>query len=307
MLETEMTEASLGNIFNSHLYVGKTKKLTREREKELWDRWKDYKDYKARETFLTAYLPLCLRMTYEIARNNLDQQDLISDLFGEAQAEMVRLFDKGKFNPELGRFHNLAIPYLKSAMLRFVRDNKAPFKLCTTHKHAVIFNNISRVERQLDQEFPRLSSHARHLKIAEKLGSAGDEQITAEDVLDFVLRRQSIGLSADAPAFGAEDSETIADRASTGDDPLSILQQAEQAQREERMHTAIEKLDPRSRDIIKQRYLSPEPQTLHDLALTYGISDERIRQIEVAALKKIKAEVNRNILPKLVCQPDAPS
>ncbi len=302
MANAEALQSLVGNTFNANFYVGQVTMLTAEREKELWERWKDQKDYAARETFLKAYLPLCMRLTYEVAKNNAYQGDLMLDLFGEAQAEMVRLFDKGTFDPELGRFSSLAIPSLKGVMISFVMDNKAPFKMCTTKMQKYIFNNISRAESKLDKEFPHMPAHVRHEKIAEILGSCAQGKVTTEDVQDFVLRRKSVGLSADSPAFGSEDNETLVDRAPSEDNSLSILEQEDRQRTEQLMHQAIEKLDSRSRDVIRERFLNPEQQTLQQLALKYNVSHERIRQIETAALKKLRAEMTGDLPPRPTAQ-----
>lgn len=251
--------------------------LTVAEEKGLADRLHDENDLEAARHMVMSHLRFVIHVAKSYSGYGLAQADLIQ----EGNVGLMKAVKR--FNPEFGvRLVSFAVHWIKAEIHEFILKNWRIVKIATTKAQRKMFFNLRSSKKRL-----AWFTHAEVLSVAENLG-----------VEPKVVREMEGRLSAHDTAFdmGADDDDDSAYQAPANyledhsqDPALNIERLNATEDVNSRLHSALKTLDERSFDILLKRWLSENKSTLHDLADEYGVSAERIRQLEKNAMKKVKA------------------
>ncbi len=253
--------------------------LTREEERELTNALFHDHDIDAARTLVMHHL----RFVVYIAKNYRGYGLPLSDLIQEGNIGLmkaVKSFDPGK-NVRLASF---AVHWIKSEINEFVIKNWKMVKIATTKEQRKLFFNL----RSKKKDFNWLTQDE-----AQKI--ADDLNVSTKQVFEMESRLAGQDIGFDGPDNADDESASQAPSQwltyEDSDDPAVLAEQQETADNtQDAIHKALNALDDRSRDIVRRRWLNEDSKpTLHELAAEYGVSAERIRQIESQAMKKLKA------------------
>jgi RNA polymerase sigma-32 factor len=254
--------------------------LTAGREQDLALRFRTLQDLDAARELVLSHLRLVVAISRQYGGYGLPQSDLIQE-GNVGLMKAVRRFD-----PTRGvRLVSFALHWIKAEIHEYILKNWQMVKVATTKSQRKLFFNLRALKRSLGAESGVTPEQAS--EIAQTL------RVSPEEV--FEMDRRLAG--GDTPlegrlVDGEEQAGPIAMLAAEQADPSEIVAQAQEtAQTHARVSQALSTLDARSRAILVARWLHDEDEkapTLHELAAAHGISAERVRQIEVAALKKVK-------------------
>jgi RNA polymerase sigma-32 factor len=250
--------------------------LSLEEEQKLARDWRDSQSVESARKLVLSHL----RVVVSVARHYLGYGLPHADLIQEGNVGLMKAVKR--FDPDRGvRLVSFALHWVRAEIHEYVLRNWRLVKVATTKSQRKLFFNL----RSLKQSLNALT-----LKEADTI--ARELNVSRADVLEMETRLSGHDLSID-PALddGEESFSPIAYLASPDENPAQKLER-EQTERLRRdgLSAALDNLDERSRHIIKARWLSEgETATLHELAAQYGVSAERIRQIEARALQKMRA------------------
>jgi RNA polymerase sigma-32 factor len=252
--------------------------LTREEEVALARRYRGDDDLDAARQLVLSHL----RFVVHIARGYVGYGLPMGDLVQEGNVGLMKAVKR--FDPDVGvRLVSFAVHWIRAEIHEYVLRNWRLVKIATTKAQRKLFFNLRRLKKNLAW-----------LTDAETRAVAQDLGVTAEEVTEMEKRLSARDLSFDPmPDGDDEDAYSPAVYLSTADaDPSTLVERAEwEDTTADRLAAALETLDARSRDILRSRWMSGEKATLHELAERYGVSAERIRQLEVNAIKKLRAKV----------------
>jgi RNA polymerase sigma-32 factor len=250
--------------------------LTQERETALGRRFRDTEDLAAARELVVSHL----RVVVSIARGYMGYGLQQADLIQEGNIGLMKAVKR--FDPERGvRLVSFAVHWIRAEIHEFILRNWRIVKVATTKAQRKLFFNL----RSLKPGLGALGT-SDVKKIAEQLG------VKPEEVVEMETRLGGQDVALDP--VGEDDEDTpFAPIAYLADEDAEPGVQLEQAQTVERRSVGLEQalkgLDPRSRRIIEARWLNEKQSlTLHELASEFGVSAERIRQIESKALSKMK-------------------
>jgi RNA polymerase sigma-32 factor len=272
------TPASLGSLDHYIQAVNRFPLLSADQEVALGRRWREQEDVEAARQLVLSHLRLVVAVSRNYMGYGLPQADLIQEgNIGLMKA--VRRFD-----PERGvRLVSFALHWIRAEIHEYVLRNWRLVKIATTKAQRKLFFNL----RSMKVSSAALT-HSEADAIAKQLG------VKPEEVFEMETRISGGDVALD-PSPGDEESVTpIAYLADPDDEPSVALERAQTAaNRSEGLHSAISKLDARSRRIIEARWLRDDDTaaTLQELANEYGVSAERIRQIESKALKTMRTQM----------------
>ena len=271
------TPASLGSLDHYIQAVNRFPLLTAEQEVALGRRWKEHEDVDAARQLVLSHL----RLVVAVSRNYLGYGLPQADLIQEGNIGLMKAVRR--FDPERGvRLVSFALHWIRAEIHEHVLRNWRLVKIATTKAQRKLFFNLRSMKRS-----SAALTQAEAKAIAKELG------VKPEEVLEMETRISGGDVSLD-PTPGDEDAVTpIAYLADPDEEPAEILERRETASnRSKGLRTAMAQLDDRSRRIIEARWLKEEdPATLQELADEYGVSAERIRQIESKALKTMRAQM----------------
>ena len=255
--------------------------LDREREVELAQQWRDHADTEALDQLIGSHL----RLVAKIARSFSGYGLPLADLIAEGNVGLMQAAQK--FNPDLGnRFSTYAIWWIRAAIQEYVLRSASIVRMGTTAAQKRLFFNLRRLKAANDELGNGNMSPESVESIAEELGVSAD-QVTDMDVR---LSRGDQSLNAQVQAEGeSEWQDLLADE--SPDQEAMLMDIDEMENRRTLMREAMERLTEREQDIITRRLLQDDRPTLETLAQEYGVSRERIRQIEAAALNKLSKAV----------------
>lgn len=268
---------SLGNIDAYISAVNRLPMLTAEQEIDLATRLRNNNDLSAAQQMVMSHL----RLVVSIARGYLGYGLPHADLIQEGNIGLMKAVKR--FDPDQGvRLVSYAMHWIKAEMHEYILKNWRLVKVATTKAQRKLFFNLRSHKEGLDS-----MSQSQIQSLAKKL------DVKREEVIEMEMRLSGRDITLDAPSD--DDDETFAPIAylkTDVDEPTQIIE-AQQFDRLQStgIESALAKLDARSRHVIEARWLKNDDgsgATLHELANEYGVSAERIRQIEVAALKKMK-------------------
>jgi len=271
------TPVSLGSLDHYIQAVNRFPLLTAEQETALGRRWRAHEDVDAARELVLSHL----RLVVAVSRNYLGYGLPQADLIQEGNVGLMKAVRR--FDPERGvRLVSFALHWIKAEMHEYILRNWRLVKLATTKAQRKLFFNL----RSMKGGMAALTRKEAD-SIARELG------VKTEEVLEMEMRLGGSDVPLD-PAPGDEESVTpIAYLTDAEAEPVQILERAETARnRSVGLQRAMAKLDDRSRRIIEARWLKEEdPATLQELADEYGVSAERIRQIESKAIKTMRGQM----------------
>ena len=276
--ETQMMLVPQGSIEAYIRAANEYPMLTAEEEKSLAERLYYEGDIEAAKKLVLSHLRFVIHVARGYSGYGLPQADLIQ----EGNIGLMKAVKR--FNPEVGvRLVSFAVHWIKAEIHEYVLRNWRIVKVATTKAQRKLFFNLRKNKHRL-----AWFNEDEIQKVADDLG------VSPQEVREMESRMTGQDLGFDLPV-GEDDSEAytpsmyLEDNSSNFADELEDEEQMGEATAQ--LAYALSTLDERSQDIIKTRWLDENKATLQELADKYNISAERVRQLENAALKKIKDAV----------------
>src|ERR1700685_418848 len=249
--------------------------LPREQERALAERFRNENDLAAARELVLAHL----RFVVHIARGYGGYGLPMGDLIQEGNIGLMKAVKR--FNPAVGvRLVSFAVHWIRGEIHEYVLRNWRLVKVATTKSQRKLFFNLRKMKKNLAW-----------LSEAETAAVARDLGVDVADVREMEQHLSARDMSFDpTPESDEEESYSPAMYlpASNADPALEVENEEWEEDSTERLSMALEKLDERSRSILKRRWMTEDKATLHELADEYGISAERVRQVESNAINKLK-------------------
>ncbi|ASR43530.1 RNA polymerase sigma factor RpoH [Luteimonas sp. gir] len=252
--------------------------LTVEEEQALAQRYRDHDDLDAARELVHSHL----RFVVHVARGYNGYGLPLGDLIQEGNIGLMKAVKR--FDPDVGvRLVSFAVHWIRAEMHEFILKNWRIVKVATTKAQRKLFFNLRKSKTRLGW-----------LNAEEVRTVAADLNVSEREVLEMESRLSGRDIGFDAPAGEDDDNAPpapVAYLVAQDEDPAQAYERSDsEADQLELLREGMAKLDARSRDIIRRRWLDDEHKvTLQELADEYGVSAERIRQVEANALKKMKA------------------
>jgi RNA polymerase sigma-32 factor len=251
--------------------------LSREREQELAERFRQHNDLAAARELVLSHL----RFVVHIARGYSGYGLPMNDLVQEGNIGLMKAVKR--FDPSVGvRLVSFAVHWIRAEIHEHVLRNWRLVKVATTKAQRKLFFNLRRLKKNLAW-----------LSADETRAVAKDLGVSPAEVTEMERRLSARDLSFDNAGSEGDEDESYGPAAYL---PAPDADPAEQAEREEwhsssseQLGAALARLDDRSRTILQRRWMTENKATLHELADEYGVSAERIRQIEAGAISRLRA------------------
>ena len=273
--------------------VGRIPVLSREEERDLAENYRFRGNLDSARQLVLSHL----RFVVHIARGYSGYGLPVGDLIQEGNVGLMKAVKR--FDPDQGvRLVSYAMHWIKAEIHEYILKNWRMVKVATTKAQRKLFFNLRSMKQgfKADSAAADNGTHRETLSPAEVSQMATRLNVKPEEVLEMETRLSGgdVLLDPGPSDDGDEAFGPIAYLADATQEPTALLE----SQQRDRLSsdgiaTALEALDDRSRRIVEERWLKVNDDgsggmTLHDLAAVYGVSAERIRQIEVAAMKKMK-------------------
>ena len=267
--------SALGSLENYIQAVNRFPLLSAEQEHDLAVRLRDDNDLEAARQLVLSHL----RLVVAIARGYLGYGLPHADLIQEGNVGLMKAVKR--YDPERGvRLVSFAVHWIKAEIHEFILKNWRLVKVATTKAQRKLFFNLRSMKKGSGS-----------LSAGEVEEMAKTLNVHQSDVREMETRLYGQDMALEPGMDDDEDAfAPIAYLAAPNAEPTQHMEIAEREKMaSEGLVRALGTLDPRSRHIVESRWLDDEnPATLHDLAAIYGISAERVRQIEVKAMQKLK-------------------
>ncbi|MEQ7872643.1 RNA polymerase sigma factor RpoH [Sphingomonas sp. ASV193] len=266
-------------------YLSEIKKfpiLAPEEEFMLAKRWREQGDTDAAAQLVNSHL----RLVAKIAMGYRGYGLPVSDLISEGNVGLMQ--GVKKFEPDRGfRLATYAMWWIRASIQEFILRAWSLVKMGTTANQKKLFFNLRRMKNQIQAFDEGDLKPADVTKIATDLGVSEEEVVSMN-------RRMGMGgdTSLNAPLRSSEDGEGQWQDFLVSEAPLQdeiVADEEERQVRHDLLTRAMDSLNDREKHILTERRLIDEPKTLEDLSQVYGVSRERIRQIEVRAFEKLQA------------------
>jgi RNA polymerase sigma-32 factor len=249
--------------------------LSRDEERALAERFRNQEDLAAARQLVLSHL----RFVVHIARGYSGYGLPVGDLIQEGNVGLMKAVKR--FDPSVNvRLVSFAVHWIRAEIHEYVLRNWRLVKIATTKAQRKLFFNLRRMKKNLAW-----------LSADETAAVARDLGVSIAEVTEMEKRLAARDMSFD-PTPEADDEEVYSPAAylpAPDADPAAQVEAAESHDDDsDRLRGALDRLDERARDIVQRRWMSEEKATLHELAGKYGISAERIRQIEASALGKLR-------------------
>ncbi|ADV28596.1 RNA polymerase, sigma 32 subunit, RpoH [Pseudoxanthomonas suwonensis 11-1] len=252
--------------------------LSVEEEQALARRYRDQEDLDAARELVHSHL----RFVVHVARGYNGYGLQLGDLIQEGNIGLMKAVKR--FDPDLGvRLVSFAVHWIRAEIHEFILKNWRIVKVATTKAQRKLFFNLRKAKTRLGW-----------MNAAEVSAVAKDLNVSEREVLEMESRLSGRDIGFDAPADEDEEHAPPSPAAylvSMDEDPSQALEREDsEGHKLDLLRDGLASLDARSRDIIARRWLDDESKvTLQELADEYGVSAERIRQIEANAMKKMRA------------------
>jgi RNA polymerase sigma-32 factor len=249
--------------------------LSKEDEMALAGRFRSEGDLEAARQLVLSHL----RFVVHIARGYLGYGLPMGDLVQEGNVGLMKAVKR--FDPGVGvRLVSFAVHWIRAEIHEYVLRNWRLVKVATTKSQRKLFFNLRRMKKNLAW-----------LSEEETQAVARDLGVEVSDVREMEQRLSARDMSFD-PAPETDEEENYSPAmylpASNADPAIEVEREEWEEDSSDRLSVALEKLDERSRSILKRRWMTEDKATLHELADEYGISAERVRQVESNAISKLK-------------------
>lgn len=255
--------------------------LGAEEELELYRRHMDG-DGRATRVLIEAHMPLINKIAGRYSRFGDKHEDIVQ----EGVVGFLQGLDH--FDPTRGfRLNTLCRWWIKAAITEWVRTNHSLVRIGTTAGQKKLFGSLR-------EAMIRLSIYPDNFLSQSDLAALeADLKMPAAEIEEMAVRlAANAETSLDVKmADDAGSSTRVEQMADERHDVESLEQRIDDDRRRQALRRALDTLDPRKRDIVVRRYLNDEVETLEDLSLTYGVSRERIRQLEVQAISELGLSV----------------
>jgi len=252
--------------------------LSVEEEQSLARRYRDEEDLAAARELVHSHL----RFVVHVARSYNGYGLALGDLIQEGNIGLMKAVKR--FDPELGvRLVSFAVHWIRAEMHDFILKNWRIVKVATTKAQRKLFFNLRKSKTRLGWlNAEEVSAVARDLNVSER------------EVMEMESRLSGRDIGFDAPADDSDDHAPPSPAAyliAQEEDPALAYEREDSEGNElQLLRDGLTRLDARARDIIQRRWLDQDSKvTLQELAAEYGVSAERIRQVETHALKKMRA------------------
>jgi RNA polymerase sigma-32 factor len=257
--------------------------IPREEEQALALRWVEGGDTDAARRLVLANLRLVVKIAMEYRRSWTNVLDLIQEgNLGLLQAVQ-------RFDPYQGvKLSSYAAYWIRAYILKYLLDNIRLVRLGTTRAQRKLFFRLNKEKRELE----RLGIEVEPKRIAERL------DVTEDDVIDMEQRLGSSDLSFDAPVGDEDGSATFGDFVA-GHGPTAEDAVADEELRRvflEKTQEFAATLDERDRRIVEERILAEEPKTLQEMGDEFGITRERVRQLEARIVARLRDYMKENLV-----------
>ncbi len=260
-------------------YIGAVNRipvLSVDEEQALARRFHEHDDLDAAKQLVLSHL----RFVVHVARGYQGYGLGMGDLIQEGNIGLMKAVKR--FDPDQGvRLVSFAVHWVRAEMHEFILRNWRIVKVATTKAQRKLFFNLRRAKTRLGW-----------LNAEEVRAVAKDLNVSEHEVREMESRLSGRDIGFDASPDDNDDAPPapVAYLVDHGDDPSLTYERADEEDNQlELLRDGLAELDPRSRDIVRRRWLDDGKITLQELADEYGVSAERIRQIEAAALKKMRA------------------
>jgi RNA polymerase sigma-32 factor len=282
LVRTSTDLAFAGPIGSLEAYIERVSRipiLSREEEFELATRFREENDLSAARQLVLSHL----RFVVHIARGYTGYGLPVGDLIQEGNVGLMKAVKR--FDPQVGvRLVSFAVHWIRAEIHEYVLRNWRLVKIATTKAQRKLFFNLRRHKKNLGW-----LTDAETTAIAEDLG------VSKAEVSEMEQRLTSRDLAFD-PAPDTDDEDGVYSPSAylphpEADPAVAVEREQWDDDTADRVAQALETLDDRSKDILRSRWMTDDKATLHDLAAQYGVSAERIRQIEANAIKKLRALV----------------
>ncbi|MDR3446963.1 MULTISPECIES: RNA polymerase sigma factor RpoH [Dyella] len=249
--------------------------LSQDEEQTLSRRYNEQEDLESARKLVMAHL----RFVVHVARGYSGYGLQIADLIQEGNIGLMKAVKR--FNPDQGvRLVSFAVHWIRAEMHEFILRNWRIVKVATTKAQRKLFFNLRKSKKRLGW------MNAEEVRVVAK-----DLGVPEATVREMESRLSGRDIGFEAPADAEDDAKPAPEAflIDEGADPYENVADADHADNQlDTLSTALRNLDERSRDIIQRRWLNEEKATLQDLADEYGVSAERIRQVEANAMKKMR-------------------
>ncbi len=276
-----MALAPVGNLDAYISAVNRIPLLSAEEESRYAREYRDHNDLEAARHLVLSHL----RLVVAVARNYLGYGLPHADLIQEGNIGLMKAVKR--FDPSRNvRLVSFAIHWIKAEIHEYILRNWRLVKVATTKAQRKLFFNLRSMKQGLGTMTPE-----------QVQGMARELNVKPEEVVEMETRLSGGDVALEGRVEdGEEEFAPIAYLADPGAEPTEVLERREfDRLQSEGIRGALETLDPRSRRIVEARWLDEDRDgnvgtaTLHDLAQEFGVSAERIRQIEAKALQKMRA------------------
>jgi RNA polymerase sigma-32 factor len=281
------TIPALGGEQSLNRYLSEIRRfpiLSAEEEYMLAKRYQEHEDTEAASKLVTSHLRLVAKIAMGYRGYGLPASELISE------GNIGLMQGVKKFEPDRGfRLATYAMWWIRASIQEYILRSWSLVKMGTTAAQKKLFFNLRRMKSKLDA-FEEGDLHPEHLaKIAKDLG-------VTEDEVNSMNRRMAMGGDSSLNAPMREDGEGSWQDWLVDTDPLQderLEEDEEKHVRHDLLVEAMDDLNDREKHILAERRLSDDPKTLEELSQVYGVSRERVRQIEVRAFDKLQKAMLR--------------
>jgi RNA polymerase sigma-32 factor len=268
--------SALGSLDAYISAVNRVPVLTVEDEQALARKFRDEEDLDAAKALVVSHL----RFVVHVARGYQGYGLGMGDLIQEGNIGLMKAVKR--FDPDQGvRLVSFAVHWVRAEMHEFILRNWRIVKVATTKAQRKLFFNLRKSKKRLGW-----------MNDAEVSAVAKDLNVSKREVLEMESRLSGRDVGFDAPDEDNDNAppSPVAYLRDASDDPaMAYERESHEDDQLELLRDGLAELDQRSRDILKRRFLGEPKATLQELADEYGVSAERIRQIEATALKKMRA------------------
>ena len=264
------------------MQINKLPLLTQEEEFELAVRYRKHNDLEAVQKLITSNLRFVVKVAFEYKSYGIKILDLIQE------GNIGLMMAIKKFDPYKGyRFISYAIWWIRAYIQNFIIKNWSLVKIGTTQAQKKLFYKIGKVRKALE-------SNRENEKKYEVL--AKDLDVAKEDIIEMEQRMSSRDLSLDAPFDDSQELTHFDLLKETSPNQEEVLGEEEEKKiLQNDVQSAMKHLNDKEEYVIKSRVMADSPLTLQEIGNHLKLSRERVRQIEIEALKKLKKEMGSKV------------
>ncbi len=261
--------------------IAKFPLLSEQEEHDLAIKWHETQDLEAAHSLITSHLRLVAKIALKFNGYGLPVVDIISE------GNLGLMHAVKKFNPYNGnRFSTYAIWWIKAYIQDYVLKSWSLVKIGSSATKKKLFYNLNKIKNKLTN----LTTDKSELNQAEAIAKELD--VSSEDVIEMNNMMSNTEISLNSSVYEDNTTELMELIPDTSpNQEVTLLEDDDLSRKKNLLATAMHKLTLREQDIISARMLQEKPITLDVLSQKYGISCERVRQIEAKAFEKLKSEV----------------